>query len=151
MACPRLASSDRSIAAYTAANTGRIFNRILRPASESGREAIGPVEAEGALQPGQCLRGSTRPHKDGAAEGIVVGIARIELEHAVDLCEGGEICSREATPQTDETWRISATPISVILSVRGSHRTINTGRVTGAGSFAALRTTRERPCSTQES
>ena len=89
MACPGLASSDRSIAAYTAANTGRIFNRILRPASESGREAIGPVvEAEGALQPGQCLRGSTRPHKDGAAEGIVVGIARIELEHAVDLCEG---------------------------------------------------------------
>ena len=61
--------------------------QIVHRAEPRGCEAIGPVKAQRPLQPRQCLRGSTCPHQDASAVGIVVGIARIDLERAVDLCE----------------------------------------------------------------
>src|SRR3712207_9472932 len=63
--------------------------KVVRHAEICGRVAIGSIKVERTLQPLQCLPGATRPHQYGSPLDIVVGIARIEPECAVDLrqCE----------------------------------------------------------------
>ena len=61
--------------------------QVIRHAEPCGREAVGLVKAKRALQPRQCLRALARPYQDAPAGGIVVRIARIDFERAVDLRE----------------------------------------------------------------
>src|SRR4029077_18250409 len=61
--------------------------QVIRHAESSRRESVGWVRAKRTLQPRYRLPGSARPHQDGPAVGIVVGIAWIDLSRAVDFRE----------------------------------------------------------------
>jgi hypothetical protein len=61
--------------------------QVIHRAEPCGCEAIGSVKAQRPLQPRQCRRGSTCPHQGASAFGIVVSIAWIDFERAVDLRE----------------------------------------------------------------
>src|ERR1700730_7244762 len=62
-------------------------DKVIRHAKPSDGKPVGAVEAKGSFEPWQALRGLAGPHRDGAAVSIVVGVARINFERAVESPE----------------------------------------------------------------
>jgi hypothetical protein len=61
------------------------IKEIIGRTEKKGRSGISAIEAEGALKPGQSLRGSACPHQNLTPPYKALGAARINLEGTVDL------------------------------------------------------------------